>query len=188
MPATTVLTPNVGEDAYASFTSYAKFSYNCIAYLMDNNELVWKLLAHTAPTDWELGDLTHAQKAALVYRGEEDASLFHVFLDIKQPDVFTKETSLLRIAPYYAQGRNRTLGTVEMSMEVFCHNKVNHLSNYQTRTDTIVGELLNLFNGANIGGLGLLTFDKLADQNARMFNAGQIPFGGKQLIFSTMTG
>jgi hypothetical protein len=178
---------SIGQTAYNDFTNYAKFSYNCITYLLNNNELVWKLLKHTEPNAWNLPNLTYAEKAALIYAGQEDASKYHVFLDIKQPDVFTLETSLIRIAPYYAIGHNRTVGLVEMSMEVFSHNKINHMSNYQTRVDTIVGELLALFNGADIGGLGLLNFDKLADQNARMINAGQIPFGGKQIIFSTKT-
>jgi hypothetical protein len=183
-----MVTQLIGRDAYASFAQYAKFSYNCISYAMENNELIWKLLKHTEPDAWSFPNLTHAEKAEMVYAGQEDASKFKVFLDIKQPDVFTSEVSIMRIAPYFALGRNRTIGLVEMSMEVFCHHKINHLSNYQTRTDTIVGELLGMFHGADIGGLGLLNFDKLADQNSRMFNAGQIPFGGKQIIFNTNVG
>lgn len=183
----TDITPNIGDTAYNTFSQYAKFSYNCISYLMNNNELIWKLLKHTEPNAWSLANLSYAEKAAMIYAGQEDASQYNVFMDIKQPDVFTKETSLLRIAPYYAAGRNRTIGVVEMSMEIFSHQKINHMSNYQTRVDTIVGELLRTFNGTNIGGLGLLNFDKLADQNARMINAGQMPFGGKQIIFSTNT-
>jgi hypothetical protein len=70
-------------------------------------------------------------------------------------------------------------------MEVFSHYKINHLSNYTTRIDTITGELLALFNGINIGILGLMAIDRMIDQSSRLFQAGQIPFGGKQIIFAT---
>lgn len=152
---------------------------------MDNNELVWKLLKYTDPDAWKKPDLTQEEKAALIYSGQQDTSMFNVFMDSKQPDVLVKEISLLRIAPHYAYGFNRTVGLIEVSMEVFSHYKINHMSNYQTRIDTIAEELLALFNGSDVGGLGLLVFDQMADQSSRLFQAGQIPFGGKQLIFST---
>jgi hypothetical protein len=175
---------SVGKDAYNPFTQYARYSYNCISYLMNNNQLVWKLLKHAHPEAWNEPDLSQEEKAALIYKGQENAAISAVFLDIKQPDVFTTEAAILRISPYFAVGLNRTVGIVEISMEIFCHYKINHLSNYQTRVDTIVGELLATFNGADIGGLGLLHFNKLADQNSKMILAGQIPFGGKQVIFT----
>jgi hypothetical protein len=175
----------IGLDAYNDFSQFADLSYNCIKYLMMNNELVWKLLKFSAPDAWQQTDLTQTEKAALIYAGQEDTSQFHVFMDNKQPDVLMKEVTLLRICPYYAVGLNRTVGYIEVSMEVFAHYKINHLSNYKTRIDTIAQELLKLFNGVDIGGLGLMSFDKMADQSSRLFDAGQIPFGGKQLIFST---
>jgi hypothetical protein len=178
-------TPIVGAEAYNKFLAFPRFSYNCITYLIENNELVWKLLKHPEADAWKKASLTQEEKGSLIYSGQEDASLFNVFMDIKQPDVFTKETSILRICPYFAGGRNRTLGYVEMSMEIFSHHKINHLSNYQTRIDTITAELLALFNGADIGGLGVMFFDKMGDEGSRLINAGQIPFAGKQIIFAT---
>jgi hypothetical protein len=183
----TEITPNIGDSAYNEFRVFSKLSYNCIKLLMDENELVWKLLKYTDPDAWSRADLTQAEKASLIYAGQQDTADYHVFMDGKQPDVLVKEVSLLRIMPHYAVGLNRTLGYVEVSMEIFSHYKINHMSNYQTRIDTITEELLALFNGATIGGVGLLTFDKMADQSSRLFQAGQIPFGGKQIIFSTFS-
>ena len=179
-----ILTPNIGEDAYNGFKQFSELSYNCIKYAMDNNEIIWKLLKYSDPDAWSKADLTQDEKASLIYKGQQDTSEYHVFMDGKQPDVLMKEVSLMRITPHYAIGLNRTVGVIEVSMEIFSHYKINHLSNYKTRIDTITQELLGLFNGANVGGLGLMTFDKLADQSSRLFQAGQIPFGGKQLIFS----
>ena len=178
-------TPSVGSTAYNDFGAFSKLSYNCIKIMIDDNELIWKLLKYTDPDAWDKDDLTQEEKAALVYAGQADTANFNVFMDGKQPDVLVNEVSLVRIMPHAAVGLNRTIGYIEVSMEVFSHYKINHLSNYKTRVDTITEELLATFNGVNAGGLGLLTFDKMADKSSRLFQAGQIPFGGKQLIFST---
>jgi hypothetical protein len=182
-----ITTPNIGETAYNDFRQFSVLSYNCIKYLMDNNELVWKLLKWNSSDAWSKPDLTQDEKAALIYAGQQDTSEYHVFMDSKQPDVLMKEVALIRIMPYYAIGMNRTVGYIEVSMEVFAHYKINHMTNYKTRIDVITEELLATFNGVNVGGLGLLSFDKMADQSSRLFMAGQIPFGGKQLIFSTFS-
>ena len=181
----TIITPDVGATAYNDFRQFSKISYNCIKFLMDNNEPVWKLLLYTDSAAWSKPDLTQEEKAALIYAGQQDTSMYHVFMDGKQPDVLVKEVALLRIMPYHAVGLNRTIGYIGVSMEVFAHYKINHLSNYTTRIDTIAGELLATFNGSDIGGLGLMSFSKMADQSSRLFETGQIPFGGKQLMFST---
>lgn len=179
------ITPNIGETAYNNFRQFSVLSYNCIKYLMNNNELVWKLLRWNDSDAWEKGDLTQKEKAAMIYAGQQDTSQYRVFMDSKQPDVLMTEVALLRIMPYYAVGMNRTVGYIEVSMEIFVHYKINHMTNYKTRMDSMAEELLATFNGSDVGGLGLLSFDKMADQSSRLFMSGQIPFGGKQLIFST---
>ena len=178
-------TPWIGLDAYNDFSQFSKLSYACIKTLMDNNELVWKLLKYTDPDAWKKPDLTQEGKASLIYKGQQDSSQYNVFMDNKQPDVLMKEATLLRIMPHFAKGLNRTVGYIEVSMEVYSHYKINHLSNYTSRIDVIAEQLLKIFNGVNVGGLGLMSFDGMADQSSRLFQAGQIPFGGKQLIFST---
>jgi len=175
----------IGETAYNDFRAFSKLSYNCIKLMMDESELIWKLLKYTDKDAWSKADLTQEEKAELIYAGQQDTSKYHVFMDGKQPDVLMEEVSLVRIMPHYAIGLNRTIGRIQVSMEVFSHYKINHLSNYQTRIDTITEELLSIFNGVSVGGLGLLTFDMTADQSSRLFEAGQIPFGGKQIIFAT---
>lgn len=182
---TTSDTQDIGLTAYNNFAQFSKLSYNCIKYMMYNDEMIWKLLKHTEPDAWNKPDLTIQGKAELIYAGQQDSSKYNVFMDGKQPDVLVNETTLIRIMPYTARGLNRTVGMINVSMEVFSHYKINHLSNYQTRVDTIVEHLLGLFNGIDVGGLGLMHFNTMADQSDRLFQAGQIPFGGKQIIFST---
>lgn len=152
---------------------------------MDTDELTWKLLKYNDSDAWKKANLTQEEKANLIYAGIGDTSKFNVFMDAKQPDVLVEEVTLLRITPHYAVGVNRTVGYIEVSMEVFAHYKINHLSNYTTRIDSIAERLLAVFNGCDVGGLGLMSFNKMSDESSRGFQAGQIPFGGKQLIFST---
>jgi hypothetical protein len=181
----TTLTQDIGLLAYNDFQQFSRLSYTCIKYMMENNELIWKLLKYTSPDAWNKPNLTQEEKGALVYAGQQDSSKFNVFMDGKQPDVLVDECTLVRIMPNYALGMNRTIGVIEVSMEVFSHYKINHLSNYSTRIDTIAGELLALFNGSDVGALGLMAIDRMIDQSSRLFQAGQIPFGGKQIIFAT---
>ena len=175
------------QSAYNSFENLPELSYNCYTSLIEKNELIWKLLKYNSPDAWRQSkpNLTPEEKGALIYDGSEDATLFRAFLDIGQPDVFTHEVAIIRICPYYVAGRNRAVGLIEMSFEVFCHNKINHLSNYQTRVETITQQFLKVFNGANIGGLGVLYFDRLGDQNDKIIHTGQLPFKGKQIIMTT---
>lgn len=180
-----VKTPLIGAEAYADFRAFSELSYNCITKLMKENELVWKLLKYPQADAWERPNLTPQEKADLVYKGVGDSSKFHVFMDGKQPDVLMEQVALLRIMPQYAVGINRTVGYVQVGMEVFAHYNINHLTNYKTRVDSITEELLSLFNGAEVGGVGLMSFSRMLDQSARLFEIGQIPFGGKHLVFST---
>lgn len=175
----------IGLEAYNDFKQFSTLSYNCISTLMTGSELVWKLLKYTAPDAWNKPDLTLEEKAALVYAGQEDSSKYRVFMDGKQPDVLMDEIAMVRIMPSYAYGINRTVGVIRVTMEVFAHYKINHLTNYTTRVDAIAQELLGIFNGVNVGGLGLMAFSEMMDESARLFQAGQIPFGGKQMIFTT---
>ena len=182
-----VQTKDIGLESYNNFSQFSKLSYTCIKNILNGNELIWKLLRYTSSDAWEKSDLTYEEKIALIYAGQADSSKYNVFMDGKQPDVLIEETTLLRIMPNYAVGLNRTVGYIEVIMEVYSHYKINHLSNYSTRVDTICEELLGIFNGIDVGGLGLMSFDQMADQSSRLFQAGQIPFGGKHIIFSTFS-
>lgn len=177
----------IGQDAYNEFPQFSEVSYNAIQLMMETNEMIWKLLKYTDPDAWNKPNLTQEEKGALIYNGQQDTSQYRVFMDSKQPDVVTGEISMVRIMPYYALGLNRTVGLIEVSMEVYSHYKINHLSNYKTRIDIITEELLKTFNGADINGIGLLSFNQMGDQSSRLFSTGQIPFGGKQIIFAMLS-
>jgi hypothetical protein len=170
------------KSAYATFDAFDELSYTCIKYLMDHNELVWKLLKYATPNAWEMPDLTRQEKADLIFNGEGDMFAHRVFMDVGQDDVLTQETCIIRISPYSVYAQGRTLGTMYMCFEVYSHYSINHLSNYKTRVDMITKQFLQTFNGATVGGIGQLNLDQLANRNARAENSGQIPNRGKMIL------
>jgi hypothetical protein len=175
--------------AYNSFNGYDEIPYQIINHLMDNNELIWKLLKYdTSDAHLQL-NLTKEEKAKLIYNGEELATKFRVFMDVGQPDAVTEEITLLRISHWHISPKNRTTGLITVSFQVYAHYKINHLSNYKTRNDVIVNELIKTMNGVQIkNGLGVLYFDGKKELTDRMIVTGQIPFIGKQLFMSMNYG
>lgn len=174
----------VNEGSYAIYTLLSKISYNCYEYLMNNNQLIWKLLKHDQADAWNMPDLTVEEKAALIYKGQDDLTEARAFLDVGQPDVWTKEICIIRISPHTIFPDNRVVGNLSVIFEVFSHYKINHLTNYTVRTDVITQQFIETFNGINIGGVGRLFFDRLGSYDNRMEVGGQLPFKGRWLIMS----
>ena len=178
------MTNSVNSGSYAQYEDFDILAYTCVKYLMDNDEVVWKLLKYETTDAWNKPDLTPAEKASLIYNGDDDTAKFRVFLDIGQPDVLTGEVCQIRISPYTILPENRVVGTMSIMFEVYSNYKINHLNNYRTRIDMIAKRFLQVFNGATIGGIGRLHFDRLATESARLENAGQLPFKGRWVIMS----
>ncbi len=178
------MTTNVFDKAdYAKHAAFPFYAYECISYLMKENEMVWKLLKYLTPDAWRKDNLTLEEKAALIYAGQEDTSKYHVFMDSGQPDAVTREDCIIRIAPHALFPDNRVYGTNNLIFEVYSHYKINTLDNYTTRVDVITQQFIEVFNGALLNGLGRIYFDRMGSFTNRGEIGGQIPHKGKWLIF-----
>lgn len=169
---------------YNTYDEYPNLAYNTITYLMNNNELIWKLLYYNDSDAWNQPNLTHSQKASLIYDGSPDETKFNVFMDPGQDYAWTRETTVLRVYPADLYPTNYIYGEVLMAFETYSYYKVNHMSNYQVRTDVIIQQLLATLNGGEIGGLGRLYFDMSASPKHRVTPIGQLPWKGKGLVMS----
>jgi hypothetical protein len=177
------------DDSYASYSNFDTYAYSLVKYLMDNDEMIWKLLKYNSPDAWTKTDLTQAEKGALIYDGSDNTADFRVFLDQGQPDVVVGEVCILRISPHSIFPENRVIGTANFIFEAYCNYKVNHLTNYKTRLDMITQRLLGTFNGATIDGLvGKMYFDRMGSEAIRMEWGGQLPFKGRWLVMSNKIG
>jgi hypothetical protein len=171
----------IGHNKYWQFS---QLSYLCISYLMDNDEEIWKRLKYETSDAWEKTDLTHAEKAALVWAGVGEMTDFRVFMDTGQPDVWVEQPCVLRISPYNMFPENRTVGTIDMIFEVYSHFRINTLSNYTTRVDSIIERLLEILNGAQVFGIGRLSFSLMGNNQVRADATGVPPFKGRWLLMS----
>jgi hypothetical protein len=186
---TETLCDTISRFAYNKFEWYDTFPATIINYLEDNNEIIWKLLRYATPTAADEIPLSKAEKSLLIYNGQEDSSLFKVFMDVGQPDAQTFETSMLRIANWHIKPETRTTAIATISLQVYCHYKINTLHDYRTRADVIIKELIGTLNGVPMpGGLGALYFDGKRELLDRVIVAGQIPYMGKQLFMSMNVG
>lgn len=175
---------DVGLDAYASYDVLDNVSYLCISHLIDNDDVVWKLLHYRTPDAWSKPNLTAEMKRSLIYKGEDDSSSFRVFLDSGSPDAIVAEECIIRISPHSLFPENRTVGTINILFEVYSNFHINTLSNYKTRMDMIMKRFIQVFNGTNIMGIGKLHFDRMGSYSDRAEYVGQIPIRGRWLIMS----
>jgi hypothetical protein len=164
-------------------------SYNCVAYLLQNNELIWKLLKYQTPDAWEKTNLTSSEKATMIYRGGDPDTMYNynVFFDDFQDDGITKETTFLRIFPMEDSPRNHLVSDVAICMVVYTHSNCNHLSNYQTRVETIIQQLKEMFNGKEIPKLGMLKYSQQASRFCKSMIIGKVPYKGKMVIFHALS-
>lgn len=188
-----MITPKISEGSYATYEVFDELSYNCIEYLMNNDEMVWRLLYYNTPDAWDeenlaKPNLNQEQKASLIYNGSDNTANYNVFMDMGQPDVETEEKCIIRIHPYNGQSPNRVVGTVLVMFEVYTHYKLNHLSNYKTRNDMILKRFIKVFNGVAIkSGIGNMHLDNMGSYGTRIETGGQLPWRGKYLLMAIRT-
>lgn len=174
------MTTDTIKEMYNKFEEFPDISYNCIEYMMNNNELIWKLLKYNDKDAWKSDskhpNLTKAQKGALIYDGSPDDTSFRIFFDIGQDNSWTEQACILRITPIEIVPKNHVYGNVSVGFQVYSHYKINQLSNYKTRLNIVTQQLISVFNGQEVGGLGRLYFDARANSACRMTIGGQIPY------------
>ena len=179
---------NLIKQSYAGLEQYPDLAYNCVTHLMndDSVELLWKLLYYTDREAWRNDanhpDLSMSQKRSLIYSGQENQEDFRVFLDLGMDDAWNVEACQIRISPLTLYPSARMIASISVSLEVFCHFKLNTLSNHRTRTDSITQMMISSLNGATIGGIGLLYFDARASRVCSSVQIGQIPYRGRRTI------
>ena len=68
---------------YAKYELLPKLSYNIVKELLNSStaEIIWKLLKYQTKDDWNVADLTKAEKRELIYDGSPDGSEFAIFFD-----------------------------------------------------------------------------------------------------------
>ncbi len=169
------------KDAYATYKPMVDLSYRIMEYLIDNPEaeIIWKLLKYDDADAYLKPNLTRKEKAELIYNGSKNQDGYSVFFDPYMDEANTKQKTFLRIYPANVYPTTRTYGICCVNFEVFVHSQINHLSNYTTRVDTIIQKLLEILNGRDVGGVGVLYFDYRMTTYCRILTTGEKPYMGK---------
>lgn len=172
---------------YNKFSNLPYIPYSIISYLIDNNDLIFKLLKYTDSRAYEKPNLTLEEKGSLVYSGQPDSSSFRIFSDWGLDDSVLQEITILRISVLELIPTNYVFGYCTIGCEVYAHRKINIMSNYQIRTDVIIQQLIETLNGAEIPNLGRLYFDNRTNPRSKVTTIGSIPYKGKLLTICNHT-
>lgn len=177
---------------YNEYGQIELLAYNCISYLMQNNENIWKLIypSYMTPDCLSKANLTNAQKRSLIYKGQSDSSAFRVFTDgANNNDAMTEMSALIKIYPAAIVPNNYIISTTSVVFECLCHYKVSVLDNYASRSLSMAKEILNSLNGVSIGGIGVLVADKrVSAYNKIQFETyNDKGYSGYSIIMSTQT-
>ena len=180
---------NIGNGSYNLYTGLPLLPYLCIKHLLDDNELIFKLLYYNTSDAWDESNLSLSQKTGMIYQGKELMEDYNIFVDSGQSDAWTKQKTILCIYPISIDPQNRSVGTISLCFEVYSHFLINQLTNYTTRIDSIIQQLIKEFNGYNLGEVGRLEFNRsMGGIPQRLTEKGVSPYKGKYIILSTKSG
>lgn len=126
---------------YNTLSMLSDIPYNAIAYLMDNSELIFRLLRYNDSEAYRLDashpNLSQAEKGALIYDGKMLETDARLFMTTGMDYAWTVEACQLRISIVEVRPTNYILGNILLGMEIYPHFKISQLSNYKTRQDMI---------------------------------------------------
>lgn len=172
------------EQDYNQLTLLPDIPYKIVAYILENNDLVWRLLAYNDSDAWKNDsnhpNLSKADKGLLVYDGIRTVDECRVFLTTGLDYATTNQISMLRISLYDVTPTNHILASFSIAVEVYCHFQVSTLSNYQPRDLAIIQSVIETINGVDqIGGIGRIYFDASQNPRSKITTIGNSPFKGK---------
>ena len=150
------------ESSYNQYDGLQNFTLLIIQHLMLNNEDIWKLLKYDTQDALEKPNLTREEKAKLIYPGVSGGDMddYRVFRTPYLDDLTTNQQAQLRVYLESITPDTRLYGTVDVNIEVICHVKMIELNDYQNRAESIVWQVIKTLNGADVGGIGKLFFDR----------------------------
>lgn len=155
-------------------------SNNIVEKLVNDNEIIWKLLKYQDPDALNKENLTTQEKRDLIYKGwhyRDNELVLDEMNDkavFRQPwidDADIKQSTMLRIYLSSLLPNNKDITVALYTFEIVCHNKSipiisnlgdedNEVSvNSENRLELLTQQILETFNGAKIGSAGKMFFD-----------------------------
>lgn len=146
---------------YNSLTALPFIPYKIIKYLVDNDEIIWKLLKYNDYNALLKPNLTSSEKLDLLWTRGLPQEDFGVFLTNLVEDGITESKSIMKVYQFYVHPKQPYVSTVVYAFDFLYGGKMS-LVDYNgipvNRGDLFINRILEVLNGAYVGGVGKLTF------------------------------
>lgn len=177
---------------YNSMSKLPFIPYNILTYLANNDEILWKLLAYNDYDALSKPDLSFSEKFDLLWKtGPQEQ--YGVFFTNLVEDAIPESKCILKIYNFYIHANQLYTGTVVYAFDFLYGGKMS-LVNYNgipvSRGDLFVNRILEVLNGADVNGVGKLTFfdDMSRYDLAKSVIGNSKTFTGEQLFLSVNVG
>ena len=177
---------------YNSMSRLPQIPYKILEYLALNDEILWKMLAYNSYDALSKPDLTFSEKMDLIWKTgpQED---FGVFFTALVEDAISESKCILKVYDYYIHANQLYTGTVVYAFDFLYGGKmslVGYIGVPVSGGDLFVNRVLEVFIGAEVGGVGKLAFfdDMSRYDLARVTIGNSKTFTGMQLFLSVNVG
>ena len=145
---------------YNSLSALPYIPYNILVYLARQDEIIWKLLKYNSYDALSKPDLSFDEKLELIWKfGPQEK--FGVFFTPLVEDAVCESKCVLKIYDYYIHAKELYTSTAVYAFD-FLYGGQMSLVDYNgtsvSRGDLFINRVLAVLNGAEVGGVGKLTF------------------------------
>ncbi len=145
---------------YNSLSKLPNIPYNIIKYLAMNDEIIWKLMKYNSYDALHKPDLTLSEKLDMVWKDGKQEK-FNVFFTNLVEDSIPESKCITKIYQYYIHASELFTSNVVYSFD-FLYGGQMSLVEYNgipvSRGDLFINRILEILNGADVGGVGSLVF------------------------------
>ena len=177
---------------YNSMNRLPQIPYKILEYLALNDEILWKMLAYNSYDALSKPNLTFSEKMDLIWKTGPQEN-YNVFFTVLVEDAILESKCILKIYDYYIHAKQLYTGTVVYAFD-FLYGGQMSLVNYNgipvSRGDLFINRILEVLNGAEVNGVGKLTFfnDMSRYDLAKVTIGNSKTFTGMQLFLSVDVG
>lgn len=177
---------------YNSMSSLPYIPYNILAYLAQEDEIIWKLLAYNDYNALSKPNLTFQEKMNLIWRTGPQKD-YSIFLSNLIEDAIAESKMIIKIYNYYIHAKELNLAPTVYAFDCLYGGQM-ALVDYNgvpvSRGDLFINRILTTLNGVEVGGVGKLVFydDMSRYDLARSIIGNSKTFTGTQLFMSVLVG
>lgn len=145
---------------YNSLSALPYIPYNILVYLARQDEIIWKLLKYNSYDALSKPNLSFDEKLELIWKfGPQEK--FGAFFTPLVEDAVCESKCVLKIYDYYIHAKELYTSTAVYAFD-FLYGGQMSLVDYNgtpvSRGDLFINRVLAVLNGAEVGGVGKLTF------------------------------